>query len=127
MSSVALRTGPHRRVRELYKQFLALGPSMPTMPMQRYRDIVKKNFRKHHHVVPGSRDFKVALAWGRIGLREVEAVIYVHKFRAMKRNYDWENSSNSFCGGVDVEEVRGVRRRMETSMMKVRFPTDTAS
>lgn len=111
----------HPRVRQLYKQFLLLGPQMPTMPMERYRAIVKRQFIKNKDIAPNSDEFKKALAWGRVGLREVEAVIHVHKFRAMKRNYDWENGSNSLCGGLDATEVERTRRRMDLSMSKVRL------
>mmetsp|Transcript_41366 Transcript_41366/g.48036 ORF Transcript_41366/g.48036 Transcript_41366/m.48036 type:complete len:122 (+) Transcript_41366:164-529(+) len=112
----------HPRVRKLYKAFLFLGPHLPTMPMERYRHVVKSQFLKHQDVGIGSTAFKKALAWGRVGLREVESVISVHKFRSLKRNYDWENASNAYCGGVDEAHTAHTRRMMETRSMKVRYP-----
>lgn len=112
----------HPRVRRLYKGFLVLGPHMPTMPMVRYREIVKRQFLKHCDVEADSVAFKKALAWGRVGLREVEAVIAVHKFRHLKKHYDWENSSNALCSGCDETRTSNTRRTMEVGMMKVRYP-----
>eukprot|EP00758_Cryptobia_borreli_P013613 Tbor_TRINITY_DN5849_c5_g1::TRINITY_DN5849_c5_g1_i1::g.6032::m.6032 len=34
-------------------------------------------------------EFRRALAWGRFNLAELEALIHIHKFRSMKKRYDW--------------------------------------
>lgn len=37
----------HPRVRALYKEFMLLGPQLPpSLPMHRYRDVVKNHFRR---------------------------------------------------------------------------------
>eukprot|EP00744_Colponema_vietnamica_P003007 GILI01004657.1.p1 GENE.GILI01004657.1~~GILI01004657.1.p1 ORF type:complete len:142 (-),score=20.46 GILI01004657.1:134-559(-) len=35
-------------------------------------------------------EFMKALAWGRYGLKDLEALIYLHKYRAMRARYGWE-------------------------------------
>jgi hypothetical protein len=110
----------HSRVRSLYKEFMLLGPQMPTMGLDRYRDTVRKRFMRNSSVVPDTKEFKEALAWGRAGLRDVQAVIHVHKFRHMKKSYDWESSSNGLCAGTNLADVDIARGRMESSLSEVR-------
>lgn len=93
---------------------------MPTMEMEKYRDTVRQRFMRNASVTPGTKEFKKALAWGRVGLRDVQTVIHVHKFRNMKKAYDWENSSNGLCAGANSSEVDTSRRRMEISLATVR-------
>jgi hypothetical protein len=73
------------RVRAMYKQFLVLGQDHPAKPMLKFREEVKGHFLRNKGAA--GDELKRALAWGRYNLKELEALIHIHKFRAM-RKYD---------------------------------------
>ena len=79
----------NRRSRELYKQFMVLAPLYPTKSVAEYRDVVRKYFLMNRDVEVDSPAFKRCLARGRYELKGVEVFIHVHKFRRMKKTYDW--------------------------------------
>ena len=79
-----------RRSCELYKQFMVLAPLYPTKTVDEYRRVVRKYFAMNKMVPVGSVEYKRCLARGRYELKGVEVFIHVHKFRRMKKTYDWE-------------------------------------
>ena len=50
----------HPRVRALYKEFLLLGPQLPpTLPMHRYRELVKAQFRRRYRTKDNNTNNKI--------------------------------------------------------------------
>ena len=79
----------HPRVRRLYLSFMLLAPRYPGMAEATYRGHVKRAFRNNENVEVGSREWKVCLAKGRYELKNIETFIDFHRFRRMKKQYDW--------------------------------------
>jgi hypothetical protein len=83
----------HAAVRKQYKAFLWLGRDHPTFSTQKVREKVKTAFLANATLEAGTPDFKRALARGRYELGELEALIHIHKYRAMKQRYELDQSS----------------------------------
>lgn len=68
------------------------GRQHPTLPFHPTvaETLIKPHFRRNHGLKVGSVEWKKALAWGRYGVRELQALNHVHKFRSMKKRYDFE-------------------------------------
>lgn len=79
----------HPRVRQQYKLFMMLAPRHPTFDVAKVRGKVRAAFHAHRDVAVDSAEFKRALAWGRYQLKELEALIDFHRYRAMRARYGW--------------------------------------
>jgi hypothetical protein len=73
----------HPFVRDLYKRILLIGRNYP-LGLDRVREKAKEEFRKNAQIDTQSIEFKQAIAYGRYMTREMEAVIALKKYRAMK-------------------------------------------
>ena len=78
------------RVRFLMKQLISLGRQHPTQPLSSVRSQLRKEFNRQRGLEVNSEAFLRALAFGEYCVKELEALISVHKFRAM-RKYDWDS------------------------------------
>eukprot|EP00672_Neobodo_designis_P020195 CAMPEP_0174835858 /NCGR_PEP_ID=MMETSP1114-20130205/5656_1 /TAXON_ID=312471 /ORGANISM="Neobodo designis, Strain CCAP 1951/1" /LENGTH=86 /DNA_ID=CAMNT_0016069815 /DNA_START=42 /DNA_END=302 /DNA_ORIENTATION=- len=79
----------HPSVRQQYRLFMWLAKDHPTWPASKVRDKVKGAFLENAALEPGTAEFKKALARGRWELKELEALIDLHKYRSMKKRYEW--------------------------------------
>ena len=87
----------HPRVRQMYKELLVLGSQHPTKPLPEVREEIKKWFWRNKDLEVGGMEWKKALAKGRYyGIRQMETLIHVHKYRAMKRRYEWGSVGDVF-------------------------------
>jgi hypothetical protein len=68
---------------------MALAPYHPTFPVSKVRDKVKAAFLANQGMDLDDREFKRALARGRYELKELEALIDFHKYRALRSRYSW--------------------------------------
>lgn len=81
----------HSSVRDLYKRFLIAGRNYP-QGLSYIRQRAKDGFRKNS----GLQDevaVKKAVAEGRYWVREVVAISKLHKYRSIRRKYDWNSHS----------------------------------
>ncbi|KAJ9468957.1 LYR motif-containing protein 5 [Diplonema papillatum] len=77
----------HPRVFALYKQFMHLADYHPTKTKEQVRTMVRNKFLANKDLEVGSADWKRALGYGRYMVKEFEALIYLHKYRALKQRY----------------------------------------
>ena len=84
----------HPSVRQQYKLFMVLAERHPTFTVDKVRGKVKAAFMANAAVAAGSAEFKRALARGRWELKELEALIDLHRYRAMRQRYAWRDDSD---------------------------------
>ena len=66
-----------------------LAQSHPTWSVEKVRGKVRAGFLANAALAPDTPEFKRALARGRWELKELEALIEIHKYRSMKSRYEW--------------------------------------
>ena len=77
----------HARVRQQYKTLLFLADHHPTLAAEVARGKVRERFAANRDLQPGSVEWKRALAWGRYWEKELEALVHLHKYRAVNKRY----------------------------------------
>lgn len=74
----------HPKVRDLYKRFIIVGRNYPhPLGIEYVRNKVKKEFVKNKDV-NNEVDILKLIAYGRFIVREMKAVISLHKYRALR-------------------------------------------
>lgn len=76
------------RVRDLYKRFVLAGRNHP-QGLGYVRQRVKEKF-KDNALIASEIELKKCIAYGRYQVREMLALISLHKYRAMRKRYGSE-------------------------------------
>ncbi|KAL0476691.1 LYR-motif-containing protein [Acrasis kona] len=71
---------------DLYKRLLFAASQIPGNPSHLSKEKVRIAFRKNSHL-ESHEQIKTALSRGEFVLKEIEALISLHKYRAMKDRY----------------------------------------
>jgi len=73
------------RVRELYKRFLLIGKHYPE-PFPSVRQKIKRGFQKNS-ILSEKQSIEETLQRGEFVLKEVEALVRLHKYRTLNKRY----------------------------------------
>lgn len=89
MSNLDLRC----KVVMLYKNFLVAAREYPGKPYEQVRNQVHQAFKKNTQLTERTK-IQEAIARGEYVLREVETLIFLARYREMKRRYGAEEPDN---------------------------------
>jgi hypothetical protein len=74
------------KVLNLYKELLHVGKSYPDKPYNQVRSIINKSFVKNMKLSKET-EIEEAIKKGEYIIKEIEALVYLKKYRSLKKSY----------------------------------------